>query len=76
MVTITEIAFGMWDERASLEYIPPNSPLKGKFYGAFGDTDFTLTRRPYKIEEASGVSYVMYDDDKNGGAVIYRLTEV
>lgn len=73
MTVTTEIAFGKWNDRKSLDYIPCNSPLDGKFYGPYGDLD-SFERRPYKIEENGGVSYVMYDEDSNG-SVIYRITE-
>ena len=73
MTITTEIGYGKWNDRKSLDYIPCNSPLDGKFYGPYGDID-PFERRPYKIEEDGGVSYVMYDEDSNG-AVIYRITE-
>ena len=80
--TVSMIALGKWDDRANLNYVPVNSALpNGARYNAFGVSnksaaDPGLTRRPYKIEEAEGVSYIMYDDDANNDVAIFKIAEV
>lgn len=80
-VTIQMVALGRWENRANLNYVPVNSALpNGARYNAFGissrsATDPGLTRRPYKIEEAEGVSYIMYDDDAKGDVAIFKVAE-
>ena len=79
---ITTLAVGKWDDRANLNYQPVNNQLSnGRRYNAFGVLisragDPAETRRPYKVEEAGGTTYVMYDDDANGGVPIYKMVEV
>lgn len=80
--TISMIAVGKWNDRANLNFVPVNSALpNGVRYDAFGVPSTSavepgLTRRPYKIEEAEGVSYIMYDDDANGSVAIFKIAEV
>ena len=79
--TITTVALGKWDDRANLNYAPCNNKLaNGRRYNAFGVPisqagDPAETRRPYKVEEDGGTVYVMYDDDSNGDAVIFKMVE-
>lgn len=78
---VTMIAVGKWSNRETLNYVPVNTKIDGVLYNAFGMVsnsayDQAIIRRPYRIEEDSGVTYVMYDDDTNGAVPIYRTTEV
>ena len=80
-VIITTIALGKWENRANLNYAPVNNRLaNGQRYNAFGVQisragDPAETRRPYKIEDNGGTVYVMYDDDSDGDAVIFKMEE-
>lgn len=75
MATVTTtIGYGFWNDRKTLDYVPCNSPLEGRFYGPFGSLD-DKTRRPYKIEQNGNTTYIMYDDDNVNGSVIYKMVE-
>ena len=78
-VTTTTIAIGKWANRANLNFVPCNSRVNGKFYGAFGleltNAMAVHERRPYRIDENGTTVYITYDDDTNGDVVIYRLQE-
>ena len=80
--TISKIAVGKWNDRTNLDYVPVNSVLpNGVRYNAFGvpstsAVDPGLTRRPYKIEEAGSVTYIMYDDDTNSDVAIFKTEEI
>ena len=82
MEYITLIALGKWADRATLNYQPVNSRLaNGRRYNAFGVPicaagDPAETRRPYRIEETGGTTYVMYDDDTTGNVPIFKTAEV
>lgn len=82
MTTTTLIALGKWDDRANLNFVPVNNQLaNGRRYNAFGVQisragDPAETRRPYKIEELDGTTYVMYDDDSAVDVPIYKAVEV
>ena len=79
--TIQLIALGRWDNRANLPYQPVNARLaNGKRYNAFGVPisqagDPAEIRRPYKIEESGGITYVMYDDDTFDDVPIFKTVE-
>lgn len=81
-VITTTAAIGKWDNRENLDYRPVNQRMaNGRRYNAFGVPvssagDPAETRRPYKIEEAGNVTYVMYDDDAEpAGSIIFRIEE-
>lgn len=80
--TIQMIALGKWENRATLNYQPVNSKLaNGRRYNAFGvpiqsPGDPSEVRRPYKMEEAGGTVYIMYDDDRGSDVPIFKSTEV
>jgi len=46
----------------------------GRLYGTnhYGSC---VPRRPYKTDTASGVTYIMYDDDTAGAVPVIRITE-
>lgn len=79
---VTTVGLGRWEDRASLNYQPVNAQLaNGKRYGAFGVPisqagDPAEVRRPYRIEEAGSVAYVMYDDDSFGDVPIFKTSEM
>lgn len=79
---VTTVALGRWADRDNLNYKPANSRLEdGKRYNAFGVPisragDPAELRRPYKIEEAGNVAYVMYDDDTNDVVPIFKTAEM
>lgn len=77
---VTMIAVGKWDDRANLNYVPCNERVNGKRYNAFGVAivsagDTAEVRRPYKMEEDGGTTYVMYDDDSNVDVPIFKTVE-
>lgn len=80
-ITTTTIAIGKWENRETLDYKPCNSVLtNGKTYDGRGrqvqkyPENYT-ERRPYKIEEAGAVAYVMYDDDTEKDVPIFRIQQ-
>lgn len=78
---VTMLAVGKWNDRANLAYVPVNEKINGRRYNAFGVAisaagDPAETRRPYRMEEADSVSYIMYDDDSRVDVPIYRIQEV
>lgn len=77
---VTMIAVGKWENRGSLNYVPVNNKIAGKRYNAFGVPivsagDPAEVRRPYKMEEADGTTYVMYDDDSLADVAIFKTVE-
>lgn len=80
-VITTTAAIGKWENRKTLDYRPVNDRMvNNKRYNAFGVPIYTAgdpaeTRRPYKIEENGGTTYVMYDDDSENDVVIFRSVE-
>lgn len=81
MELVTMIALGRWGARHILEFVPCNNRVNGKRYNAFGVQivsagDPAEVRRPYRIEEDRGTTYVMYDDDTNGDVPIFKTSEV
>lgn len=80
-ITTQLIALGKWENRASLNYQPVNARLEnGRRYNAFGVPisqagDPAEVRRPYKIEETGGTTYVMYDDDTAEDVPIFKSVE-
>ena len=80
MEKVQMIAMGTWAERKALHYVPVNSEIEGKRFGAYGlsltsNWDVAAVRRPFRMEEGES-AYIMYDDDSAGPVPIYRIQEV
>lgn len=77
---ITMIAVGKWANRESLQFVPVNNKVNNKRYNAYGVQivsagDPAEVRRPYRMEENGGTTYVMYDDDSFDDVPIYKTVE-
>lgn len=77
----TTWTIAQWSERTTAQFVPANTHINNVNIDAYGRRSGqanyleAIPRRPYKVEEGNGTSFIMYEDDTAGPVPIIKIVE-
>ena len=77
----TAWTIAQWSERTTAQFVPVNTHINNVVIDAYGRRSDrahyleAIPRRPYKVEEAEGTAFIMYEDDSAGPVPIIKIVE-